>query len=77
MLAILWRKLPLLSRSPRDRILSYSLMFVMGEFLFDYDDLRRSSDPDAALLSFLEAAYNAGATSAGWEPALLGSGRPE
>jgi len=30
LLPILWRKLPLLNRSPRDRILSYSLMFVMA-----------------------------------------------
>ena len=49
----------------------------LGEFLFDYDDLRQSSDPDGALLTFLETSYKAGATSAGWKPDLLGSGRPE
>lgn len=49
----------------------------MGEFLFDYDDLRQSSDPDGDLLTFLETSYKAGATSAGWKPDLLGSGRPE
>lgn len=49
----------------------------MAEFIFNYDDLRQSSDPDAALLTFLESTYAAGATSAAWEPSLLGSGRPE
>lgn len=49
----------------------------MGEFLLDYDDLRQSSDPDGDLLAFLETSYAAGAAAAGWDPALLGSGRPE
>lgn len=48
----------------------------MGEFLLDYDDLRTSVDPDADLLRFLETTYIAGASAAGWDPALLGSGRP-
>ena len=48
----------------------------MGEFLLDYDDLRQSSDPDGDLLAFFESAYAAGAAAAGWDPALLGSGRP-
>lgn len=49
----------------------------MGEFLLDYDDLRRSSDPDGDLLAFFESTYNAGAAAAGWDAGLLGSGRPE
>ncbi len=49
----------------------------MGEFLLDYDELRRSSSPDEDLLAFLESTYNAGATAAGWDSRLLGSGRPE
>lgn len=49
----------------------------MGEFLLDYDDLRRSPTPDGDLLAFLESTYKAGATAAGWDPGLLGSGRPE
>lgn len=49
----------------------------MGEFLLDYDDLRRSGDPDGDLLSFFESTYGAGAGAAGWDAALLGSGRPE
>lgn len=50
---------------------------TMGEFLFDYDDLRNSKDPDGDLLSFLESTYKAGAERAGWDPSLVGSGRPE
>ena len=48
----------------------------MGEFLLDHDELRRSSDPDRDLLAFLESTYDAGATMAGWNPGLLGTGRP-
>ena len=49
----------------------------MGEFLFDYDDLRKSNSPDADLLSFFESTYHAGAERAGWDPYLVSSGRPE
>ena len=48
---------------------------AMGEFLFDYDDLRKSKDPDGDLLSFFESTYKAGAERAGWDPNLVGSGR--
>lgn len=50
---------------------------TMGEFLFDYDDLRNSNDPDGDLLSFFESTYQAGAERAGWDPDLAGSGIPE
>ena len=50
---------------------------AMGEFLFDYDDLRKSKDPDGDLLSFFESTYNAGAERANWDPHLVGNGRPE
>ena len=50
---------------------------TMGEFLLDYDDLRKSKDPDGDLLSFFESTYKAGAERAGWDPSLVGSGRPE
>ena len=49
----------------------------MGEFLFDYDDLRKSGNPDKDLLSFFESTYKAGAKCARWEPMLVGSGKPE
>jgi hypothetical protein len=50
---------------------------AMGEFLLDYDDLRKSKDPDGDLLSFFDSTYMAGAERAGWDPHLVGSGRPE
>lgn len=49
----------------------------MGEFLLDYDDLRKSKDPDGDLLSFFESTYTAGAERAGWDPRLVGTGKPE
>jgi hypothetical protein len=50
---------------------------AMSEFLLDYEDLRRSPNPDADLLSFFESTYQAGAQLAGWDPKLTGSGKPE
>ena len=50
---------------------------TMGEFLLDYDDLRKSKDPDGDLLSFFESTFRAGAERAGWDPSLVGSGKPE
>ena len=38
----------------------------LGEFLLPYVDVARSEDPDAAVLAFLEATYEAGATLARW-----------
>lgn len=50
---------------------------TMGEFLLDYDDLRTSKNPDGDLLAFFESTYKAGSERAGWDPSLIGSGRPE
>jgi hypothetical protein len=50
---------------------------TMGEFLLDYDDLRKSEDPDGDLLSFFESTFKAGAERSGWDPSLVGSGKPE
>ena len=50
---------------------------TMGEFLLDYDDLRQSKDPDGDLLLFFESTYKAGTARAGWDPSLVGTGRPE
>src|SRR5271155_2595165 len=44
---------------------------ALGEFLYLYEDLRRESSPDEALLSFLESSYEAGATLAQWDRSLL------
>jgi hypothetical protein len=48
----------------------------MGEFILDYDHVRTARDPEAELSAFLESAYDSGAKLAGWDPALLGSGKP-
>jgi hypothetical protein len=48
----------------------------MGEFLLPYDAVRSSADPRAALLTFLESSYRAGAERGGWDAALeVGDGR--
>jgi len=49
----------------------------LGEFLLDYDDLRKAKDPDGDLLAFFESTYRAGSERAGWDPQLVGTGRPE
>lgn len=43
----------------------------MGEFLLPYDAVRRSSDPDATLMSFLQSTYEAAAGQGGWDRAAL------
>ena len=35
--------------------------------LLPYEDVRAAPDPRQALMAFLESAYLAGATSAGWD----------
>ncbi|WP_266183073.1 DUF5996 family protein [Dyella humicola] len=50
---------------------------AMGEFIFDDDELPKSKDPDGVLLSFFRSAFNASAERAGWDPKLMGSGRPD
>ena len=43
----------------------------LGEFLLLYDDVRNASDPDNALMEFLQTTYEAGANLARWDrPAL-------
>ena len=43
----------------------------LGEFLLPYDAVRRSEDPDATLLAFLESTYAAAADSTHWDRAAL------
>ena len=43
----------------------------LGEFLLNYEDLRRSSDPDRTLLTFLAETYSVAADAAGWDRASL------
>jgi len=35
--------------------------------LLMYDDIRNADDPEQAILDFLESAYRAGASQAGWD----------
>jgi hypothetical protein len=40
---------------------------TMGEFVFPYEAMRESPDPDAALLQFLQSTYEAAANCAHWD----------
>jgi hypothetical protein len=44
---------------------------ALGEFVLDYDAVRRLRDPDAALLAFLESSYRAAADLARWDSSAL------
>jgi hypothetical protein len=48
----------------------------LGEFLLDYDDVRKSKNPESDLLAFLESSYEAGVKLAGWDSNLIGPGKP-
>jgi len=43
----------------------------LGEFVLPYEAVRSSSDPDAALLAFLESTYAAAADAADWDRVAL------
>jgi hypothetical protein len=43
----------------------------MGDFLLPYDDVRRASSPEQALLEFFQSSYEAGATLAQWDREAL------
>jgi hypothetical protein len=43
----------------------------LGEFVLPYDAVRTSADPDATLLAFLQATYEAAAECAAWDRAAL------
>ena len=40
---------------------------ALGEFILLYDEVRAAADPEAALMSFLETTYLAGADAAAWD----------
>jgi hypothetical protein len=44
---------------------------TLGEFLLPYDAVRTSTDPDAALLAFLQSTYEAAAITGNWDRAAL------
>jgi hypothetical protein len=43
----------------------------LGEFVLPYDDMRRSADPESALLQFLQSTYEAAANCGRWDRAAL------
>jgi hypothetical protein len=43
----------------------------LGEFILPYDAVRRSPDPEASLMAFLESTYRAAADLGGWERSVL------
>jgi hypothetical protein len=43
----------------------------LGEFVLQYDDVRRAAAPDAAILDFFESTYRAATTLAGWDRRAL------
>jgi hypothetical protein len=55
------------------RILPEKAFYGTGvsEFILRYDDVRRSPDPDKSLLEFMQSTYEAGATLAKWDRAML------
>jgi hypothetical protein len=44
---------------------------ALGEFILNYDQLRREPSPDEALIEFLDSTYNVAADAAQWDRALL------
>ena len=44
---------------------------ALGEFILKYDDLRKESSPENALIEFLESSYDAAANLAGWDRGLV------
>ncbi|MES2218435.1 MAG: DUF5996 family protein [Pseudomonadota bacterium] len=49
---------------------------AINEFILDYEDLRKSKNPEQDLLNFFESTYQAFATLAKWDPKLVVSGKP-
>jgi hypothetical protein len=45
----------------------------LGEFILRYDDVRTAPSPEAAVRQFLDAAYAACVSRAGWDPKLVTS----
>jgi hypothetical protein len=43
----------------------------LGEFVLPYEEMRRSADPDAALMQFLQSTYEAAANCARWDRVAL------
>ncbi|HVV68236.1 MAG TPA: DUF5996 family protein [Gammaproteobacteria bacterium] len=48
----------------------------LSEFILNYEAIRTAKNPEADLLAFFNSAYQAGANKGGWDPGLIGSGKP-
>ena len=48
---------------------------TLGEYVLEYEAVRTSDDPDAALLDFMQRTYEAAADAAGWDRNALEVGR--
>jgi hypothetical protein len=46
---------------------------ALGEFVLQYEEVRRAPNRDAALLDFLQSSYEAAADLGGWDRAALES----
>nr|WP_295660824.1 DUF5996 family protein [Polymorphobacter sp.] len=46
----------------------------LGEFILRYDDVRAASDPEAAIMAFLQSTYSAAADLGGWDRDALECG---
>ena len=44
---------------------------TLREFVLQYDDVRRSDDPETTLLAFFQSTYEAAAGPGGWDRASL------
>ena len=44
---------------------------ALGEFVLDYDEVRRAADPEQTVLDFLNDTYSAAADECGWDRAAL------
>jgi hypothetical protein len=48
---------------------------ALGEYLLDWDDVRRSDDPQSTALEFARSAFDHACTVCDWDPALSASAR--
>ncbi len=55
---------------------SASFNSSMGEFILDYDEVRKSSSPGELLLEFFNSTYHESAKLAGWDLKSLKTRRP-
>jgi hypothetical protein len=55
----------------------YAAEAGLGEFIYMYDDMRASPDPERELLEFLQSTYEVGADLGGWDRSQLERSMPD